>query len=64
MQTVQFAHPYLALLGDDKEFNDAIKEESELAYGNELRTLFVTLLIMNNVQTKCSLKLFYLKVTI
>jgi len=39
----------LGLLVDDKEFIDAIKEASELASGNQLRRLFVSLLVMNTM---------------
>ena len=34
---------------DDKEFIDAIKEASHITYGNQLRRLFVSFLIMNTM---------------
>lgn len=48
-KTFQEACYVLGLLADDKEFIDAIKEASELASGNQLRRLFVTLLMMNTM---------------
>ena len=39
----------LGLLADDKEFIDAIIEACELASGNQLRRLFVSLLVMNTM---------------
>jgi len=36
-------------LADEKEFIDAIKEASHLASGNQVRRLFVSLLIMNTM---------------
>jgi len=36
----------MGLLADDKEFIDAIKEFSCIASAQQLRTLFITLLIM------------------
>jgi len=47
--TYQEACQELGLLADDKEFIDAIKEASHLASGNQLRRLFVALLIMNTM---------------
>jgi len=47
--TYQEACQELGLLADDKEFIDAIKEASHLGYGNQLRRLFVALLIMNTM---------------
>jgi len=47
--TYEEASYALGLLKDDKEFIDAIKEASVLAYGHELRRLFVSLLYMNTM---------------
>ena len=48
-KTFQEACHALGLLADDKEFIDAITEASDLGSGNELRKLFVTLLVMNTM---------------
>ena len=47
--TYQEACQELGLLADDIEFIDAIKEASHLASGNQLRRLFVSLLILNTI---------------
>ena len=39
----------MGLLVDDKEFIDAIIKASELASGNQVRRLFVSLLVMNTM---------------
>ena len=39
----------MGLLADDKDFIDAIIESSDLTLGNQLRRLFVTLLLMNTM---------------
>ena len=39
----------MGLLADDRKFIDAIKESSCIAYAQQLRTLFVTLLMMNTM---------------
>ena len=48
-QTYKEACCAKGLLADDKEFIDAIIECSDLALGNQLRRLFVTLLMMNTM---------------
>jgi len=48
-ETFQEACYALVLLTDDKEFIDAIKEASEIAYEYQLRRLFVTLLGMSTM---------------
>ena len=47
--TYQEACQELGLLTNDKEFIDAIKEACHLASGNQLRRLFVSLLIMDTM---------------
>lgn len=47
--TFQEACYALGLLDDDSEFIDVITEASEIAPGNQLRRLFVTLLVMNTM---------------
>lgn len=47
--TFQEASYALGLLDDDREFIDAITEASEIASRNQLRRLFVTLLVMNTM---------------
>ena len=39
----------MGLLANDKEFIDATKEAAELAYGIQLRKLFVSLLVSNTM---------------
>jgi len=46
-KTYQEARFGMDLLADDREFIDAIKEPSCIASTQQLRTLFVTLLMMN-----------------
>ena len=48
-ETFQEACYALGLLADDKEFIDAIKEASEIAFRYQLRRLFVTLLGTNTM---------------
>jgi len=48
-ETFQEACYTLQLLADDKKIIDAIKEVSEIAFGYQLKRLFVTLLGMNTI---------------